>query len=70
MIVDLHRQGFSISAIARQLRLDRKTVRRAIAQGLEPPVYGPRQPRVSQLQHPRRGPSKQLRPNSGTRIVP
>ena len=50
MILDLHRQGLSISAIARQLGLDRKTVRRAIAQGLEPPVYGPRQPRISQLQ--------------------
>ena len=34
MILDLHRQGVSISAIARQLGLDRKTVRRCIAQGL------------------------------------
>lgn len=42
MILDLHRQGLSISAIARRAGLDRKTVRRAIARGLEPPVYGPR----------------------------
>ena len=50
MILELHRQGISISAIARRVGLDRKTVRRYIAQGLEPPSYGPRQPRVSQLQ--------------------
>lgn len=31
--------------IARELGLDRKTVRRTIARGLEPPVYGPRKPR-------------------------
>lgn len=46
MILELHRQGLSISAIARESGLDRKTVRRAIARGLEPPVYGPRQPRA------------------------
>jgi transposase len=45
MILDLHRQGLSISAIARDLGIDRKTVRRCIARGLEPPVYGPRKPR-------------------------
>src|SRR5271166_1333743 len=50
MILELHRQGVSVSAIARRVGLDRKTVRRYIAQGLEPPAYGPRQPRVSQLQ--------------------
>src|SRR5271165_1773225 len=49
MILELHRQGASISAIARRVALDRKTVRRYIAQGLEPPSYGPRQPRISQL---------------------
>src|SRR6201997_2170511 len=49
MILELHRQGVSISAIARRVALDRKTVRRYIAQGLEPPSYGPRQPRMSQL---------------------
>src|ERR1700760_3917927 len=47
MILELHRQGVSISAIARQTALDRKTVRRYIAQGLEPPSYGPRPPRTS-----------------------
>src|SRR5947209_9732175 len=50
MILDLHRQGVSISVIARRVGLDRKTVRRYIARGLEPPVYGPRKPRVRQLQ--------------------
>jgi transposase len=42
MILDLHRQGLSISAISRRLGLDRKTVRHVIARGLEPPTYGPR----------------------------
>jgi len=50
MILDLHRQGAGISAIARRTGLDRKTVRRVIASGLEPPAYGPRQPRVTHLQ--------------------
>jgi transposase len=45
MILDLHRQGLTVSAIARELGLDRKTVRKCIARGLEPPVYGPRKPR-------------------------
>src|SRR5580704_19462309 len=35
MILDLHRQGLSVSAIARHLCIDRKTVRSAIAKGLE-----------------------------------
>ena len=46
MILELHRQGLSPTAIARQLGIDRKTVRKYIARGLEPPVYGPRQPRA------------------------
>jgi transposase len=45
MILDLHRQGLSVSAIARELGIDRKTVRKYVARGLEPPVYGPRQAR-------------------------
>jgi transposase len=49
MILDLHRQGLSVSAIARQLDLDRKTVRKYIARGLEPPVYGPRAPRPTKI---------------------
>jgi len=44
MILELHRQGLKVAAIARQLGVDRKTVRRYIARGLEPPTYGPRPP--------------------------
>lgn len=49
LIHDLKRQGLSVSAIARKLGLDRKTVRRHLARGLELPVYGPRPPRPRQL---------------------
>ena len=42
MILDLPRQGLTVSTIARELGVDRKTVRRCIARGLEQPVYGPR----------------------------
>ncbi len=45
MILDLHRQGLSLSAIARRTGLDRKTVRKCIARGLEAPVYSSRPPR-------------------------
>ena len=45
MIHDLKRQGLSVSAIARKVGLDRKTVRRHLERGIEPPVYGPRAPR-------------------------
>src|SRR5690348_1191563 len=46
MILELHRQGVSVSAIARQVGLDRKTVHKYIERGLEPPLYGPRAPRA------------------------
>ncbi len=46
MILELHRQGLKVSAIARQLGIDRKTVAKYIARGLEPPAYGPRPPRA------------------------
>lgn len=49
VILDLHRQGVSVSAIAREVGLDRKTVRRYIVAGLEPPAYGPRPARASKL---------------------
>jgi transposase len=49
MILDLHRQGLSVSAIARRTGFDRKTIRKHIGQGLEAPVYGPRPPRLPQL---------------------
>ena len=47
MILDLHRQGLSISAIARLAGVDRKTVRTYIAKGLEPPAYKKRPPAPS-----------------------
>lgn len=43
MILDLYRQGLSISAIARRTGRDPKTVRKYIERGLEPPAYSPRQ---------------------------
>jgi transposase len=47
MILDLHRQGLSPTAIARQLGIDRKTVRKYIARGMDPPNFRaqPRRPR-------------------------
>ena len=45
MILELHREGVSISDIARRAGLDRKTVRKYIARDLEPPAYSPRPPR-------------------------
>jgi len=45
MILDLHRQGLKVAIIARQVGIDRKTVRKYIARGIEVPTYGPRQPR-------------------------
>lgn len=50
LIHDLKRQGLTISAIARKVGLDRKTVRRYLERGLEAPVYGPRAPRPRQLE--------------------
>ena len=44
MILDLARQGLSVSAIARRTGHDRKTIRTYIARGLEPPAYKPREP--------------------------
>jgi transposase len=42
MIHQLKREGLTIRAIARRTGLDRKTVRKYLALGLESPVYGPR----------------------------
>ena len=44
-ILELHRQGLSISAIATRLGMDRKTVRKYINNGVQAPRYGPRAPR-------------------------
>jgi transposase len=40
MILELHRQGLSITAIARRTGRDPKTVREYIERGIEAPVYG------------------------------
>ena len=45
LIHDLKNQGLSITAIARKLGCDRKTVRKYLERGLAAPAYGPRQPR-------------------------
>ena len=47
MILDLHQQGLTVSAISRQTGIDRKTVRKYIERGLEAPAYGPRKPRAT-----------------------
>src|SRR5579864_6354383 len=44
-ILELHRQGQSISAIAARLNMDRKTNRKYIKDGVQAPRYGPRAPR-------------------------
>ncbi|MHB0708093.1 IS21 family transposase [Roseomonas mucosa] len=44
MILDLARQGLSVSAIAHRTGHDRKTIRKYIERGLEPPAYKPRDP--------------------------
>ncbi len=49
VILDLRRQGLSVSAIARRSGLDRKTIRRYLERGLEPPAYGPRPSRPSKV---------------------
>ncbi|MDO9714555.1 helix-turn-helix domain-containing protein, partial [Paracraurococcus lichenis] len=49
MILDLARQGLSVSAIARRTGRDRKTIRKYVERGLEPPVYKPREPGPSLL---------------------
>ena len=48
LIHDLKRQGLSVSAIARKLGMDRKTVRKHLEVGIAPPAYSPRaaQPRL------------------------
>lgn len=42
MILELHRQGVPITAIARRTGRDPKTIRKYIERGIEAPAYGPR----------------------------
>lgn len=44
MILELHRQGLTVSAIARQVGRNRRTVKRCIDRGVELPAYTPRPP--------------------------
>lgn len=45
MILELHKQSLSVSAIAARTGHDRKTVRKYIRQGLAMPTYKPRETR-------------------------
>jgi transposase len=47
--LDLYRQGLTVTAIAERVGVDRKTVRKYIERGLEPPVYQPRPPRPTKV---------------------
>ena len=49
MIHQLREEGLSISAIARRVGMDRKTVRKYLKAGLTAPSYGPRAPRAQLL---------------------
>jgi transposase len=49
VILELHQQGMTVSAIARRTGLHRSTVAKYIARGIEPPVYGPRPRRQTKL---------------------
>lgn len=49
VILELHQQGLSVSAIARRTGLHRETVRKYVERGLEAPAYGPRLPRPTKL---------------------
>lgn len=50
MILELHRQGLSVSAIAERTGHDRKTVRKYIREGLVAPKYKPRHPRPTVIE--------------------
>ncbi|MBK4739392.1 IS21 family transposase [Noviherbaspirillum sp. DKR-6] len=50
MILELHRQGLSVSAIAERTGHDRKTVRKYIREGLAAPQYKPRNPRPTVIE--------------------
>ncbi|RYE48535.1 MAG: IS21 family transposase [Hyphomicrobiales bacterium] len=49
MILELHQQGLTVSAIAERTGHDRKTVRKVISRGLVVPKYAPRTPRPTLL---------------------
>lgn len=49
MILELHQQGLSVSAIAERTGHDRKTVRKVISRGLVVPKYAARAPRPTRL---------------------
>ncbi len=49
MILDLARQGLSVSAIARRTGHDRKTIKKYLERGMQAPAYTPRPPAPSPL---------------------
>ncbi len=50
MILEFHRQGLSVSAIAERTGHDRKTARKYIREGLAAPKYKPRHPRPTLIE--------------------
>lgn len=50
MILELHRQGLSVSSIAERTGHDRKTAREYIREGLAAPKYKPRHPRPTVIE--------------------
>ena len=42
MILELHRHGVLVTAIARRTGRDPRTVRKYVERGIEAPAYGPR----------------------------
>lgn len=49
MILELHREGLTVSAIARRIGMDRKTVRKYVQAGVQIPKYKARPPQVHVL---------------------
>lgn len=65
MIHQLHRDGVPIVQIARRLNMDRKTVRKYLRSGLQPPGYSPRASRGSCLDRYKNFLAQRLRDQPG-----
>lgn len=49
MIIDLHRQGLTVTEISRRTGMDRKTISKWIGRGMDPPAPAPHKDRGAQL---------------------